>query len=238
MGVNQRETKGTFMSNNGDFIPRPKRDATSYGALVHRVVAAAGYDPAKLGLTGNDVAELGDAVSANQTLLAEIDALKQTLMAKTKELSGVNGSHRRLVAKLRNIGNKARASDATNDELAMISVRRKKTKPTRRSAPAEAPEFSLGGALPGVIRLRARESGSASPRARAANANGIQIAVVDAANPVADAEADNAPIKSVSHSPMQLKTTGWPAKVRLYARWQTQRGEVSGWSFPLSVTVL
>ena len=226
------------MSNNSDFIPRPKMDATSYGALVHGVIAADDYDPATLGLTDADVAGLGDLVSANQTLLAEIDALKLSLMAKTKELSGVNGNHRRMVAKLRNIGNKARISNATNGELALIGVRRKKTNPTRRSAPSEAPEFTLSSVLPGCIRLRARESGSASPRARAANANGIQIAVVDAANTVTDAEADNAPIKSVSRSPVQLKTTGWPAKVRLYARWQTQRGETSPWTLPLSVTVL
>jgi hypothetical protein len=92
--------------------------------------------------------------------------------------------------------------------------------------------------MPGVIRLRTRESGSVSPRARAANANGIQIAVVDGTAAVTDCEANDAPIKSVSHSPMQLHTARWPAKVRLYARWQTQRGEVSSWSLPLTVTVV
>jgi hypothetical protein len=55
---------------------------------------------------------------------------------------------------------------------------------------------------------------------------------------VINAEADNAPIKSVSRSPVQLDTTGWPAKVRLHARWVTQRGETSPWTLPLSVTVL
>ena len=127
------------MSNNNDFIPRPKRAATSYGALVHGVIAANGYDPATLGLTDADVAELGDMVSANQTLLAEIDALKQTLMAKTKELSGPNGNHRRMVAKLRNIGNKARISNASNAELALIRVRRKKSNPTPRTISSDAP---------------------------------------------------------------------------------------------------
>ena len=98
------------MSSNGDFIPRPKAGATSYGALVHGVIAAEGYDPATLGLTGADVAALGDLLSANQNLLAEIDAFKASLMAKTKALSGPNGNHRLMVAKLRNIGNKARSS--------------------------------------------------------------------------------------------------------------------------------
>jgi hypothetical protein len=226
------------MSNNRDFIPRSKMDATSYGELVHRAIGAEGYDPATLGLTDADVAELGDLVTANQTLLAEIDMLKASLIAKTKELSGPNGNHRRLVAKLRNIGNKARISDATNADLAMISVRRRKAKPTRRGAPSDAPAFTLESAQPGVIRLRARELVSASPRARAANANGIQIAVVDATVGYTDNEADNAPIKTVSHSPIQLDTTGWPAKVRLYARWQTQRGETSPWSLPLWITVM
>jgi len=226
------------MANHGDFIPRPKVDATGYGALVHGVIAADGYDPATLGLTDADVTGLGDLVSANQDLLAEIDTLKAALMGKTKALSGPNGSHRQMVAKLRNIGNKARISNASNAELIQIGVWRKKTKPTRRNAPSVAPEFSLAGVMPGVIRLRTRESGSASPRARAANANGIQIAVVDGTAAVTDCEANDAPIKSVSHSPMQLHTARWPAKVRLYARWQTQRGEVSDWSLPLTVTVV
>jgi hypothetical protein len=236
--VNQQETKGISMANNGDFIPRPKMDATNYGTLVHGVIAADDYDPATLGLTDADVAELGDLVSANQNLLVEIEVLKAALMAKTKELSGPNGNHRRMVAKLRNIGNKARISNATNAELAMIGVRRKKTKPSRKAAPADAPELVLESALPGLIRLRTREMGSASPRARAANANGVQIAVVDAANPAADGEADHAPIKSASRSPVQLDTTGWPAKVRLYARWETQRKEFNPWSWPQVLTVL
>jgi hypothetical protein len=226
------------MTNNSDFIPRPKMDATSYGTLVHRVIAADDYDPATLGLTDADVAELGDLVSANQTLLAEVDAIKAMLMAKTKELSGPNGNHQRMVAKLRNIGNKARVSNATAPELAMISVRRRKTKPTRRNAPSDAPGLTLELAQPGVIRLRVRETGSASPRARAANANGIQIAVVDATVDYTDNEANEVPIKTVSHSPMQLDTTGWPAKVRLYARWQSLRGETSPWSLPLPITVM
>ena len=92
--------------------------------------------------------------------------------------------------------------------------------------------------VPGFIRLRAREMGSASPRARAANANGLQIAIVDGTAAIADGEADKVPIRYVSHSPFELGSAEMPAKVRLYARWQTQRGDVSGWSLPLLVTVL
>ena len=44
-------------------------------------------------------------------------------------------------------------------------------------------------------------------------------------------------MKSKSRSPFTLDSTGWPAKVRLYARWETARKEVSGWSLPLLVTV-
>ncbi len=226
------------MANNGDFIPRAKGAATDYGAVVHRVIAADDYDPATLGLTDADVAELGDLLAANQTLLNKIGALKLALMGKTKELSGPRGNHRRLVAKLRNIGNKARFSSAATADLAMIGVRRKKTKPTRKTAPAEAPWIAVESLLYHSIKLRFRETGSASARARAANTTGVQIAVVDAADPAANGEADHAPIKSASRSPMQLDTTGWPAKVRLYARWETQRKEYSPWSGPQVLTVL
>jgi hypothetical protein len=226
------------MRSNSDFIPRPMADATSYGALVHGVISAVGYDPATVGLTDADVAEVGDVVSAYHTLLAEIDALKQTLMAKTKELSGPNGNHQRMVAKLRNIGNKARISDATNAELAKIGVRRKKTSPTPRTISSVAPEFTLDSVVPGFIRLRAREMGSALPRARAANASGLQIAIVDGTAAITEGEADKVPMRYVSRSPFELSSAGMPAKVRLYARWQTQRGDVSGWSLPLLLTVL
>jgi hypothetical protein len=66
----------------------------------------------------------------------------------------------------------------------------------------------------------------------------VHIAVVDAAQRSRSGEADMAPIKTVSRSPAKLDTTGWPAKVRLYARWVTVRGETSPWSEPQQVTVM
>ncbi len=224
------------MSSNGDFIPRPKAGATSYGALVHGVIAAEGYDPATLGLTGADVAELGDLLSANQNLLAEIDAFKASLMAKTKALSGPNGNHRLMVAKLRNIGNKARSSNATSAELAVIGVRRKAGS-TPKPAPSDAPGITLDHLLPGVIYFRLHDNGSAGPRARAANATGAQVAVVDGTTPLTAGEADKVPQVFVSRTMGQLASTAMPAQVRLYARWQTQRGLVSPWSAPLTVKV-
>jgi len=62
--------------------------------------------------------------------------------------------------------------------------------------------------------------------------------VVDATNPMVSGEADQVPIKILTRSPSFLPTTNWPVRVRLYARWFTQRGETSGWSSPLLVTVL
>ena len=225
------------MANHGDFIPRPKVDATGYGALVHGVIAADSYDPATLGLTDDDVAGLGDLVSANQDLLAEIDTLKAALMGKTKALSGPNGSHRQMVAKLRNIGNKARISNASNAELALIGVRRKKTNPTLRSAPADAPGITLDHLAPGVIYFRLHDNGNAGPLARAENATGAQVAVVDGTTTLTAGEADKVPQVFASRTMGQLDSTTMPAQVRLYARWQTQRGLVSPWSAPLTVTV-
>ncbi len=224
------------MSNNGEFIPRRKRDATSYGALVQRVVSAPDYDPATVGLTDADVAELGDALSANQAALAEMDMLNEATKAKTKELSGPKGTHRRMLAILRKVGNKARVSSASSEQLALIGIKRKKTKPSRRGITPDAPSFSVGEMLPNVMRVSFRVNGSNSPRARAENAIGVQVAVADAANPPSDDEANHAPIKTISRSPAQLDTSGWPARVRLYARWINRRVETSGWSLPQAVT--
>lgn len=224
------------MSNNRDFIPRRTIDATNYGALVHRVISAPDYDPATIGLTDADVAELGDALSANQTVLAEMDMLKETMKAKTKELSGAEGTHQQMLAILRKIGNKARVSSASNEQLVLIGVKRKKTNPSRRGITPDAPWFFVCEMYPNVMRVAFRVAGSNSPRARAQNAIGVQVAVVDGANPPTAGEADLAPIKTISRSPAQLDTTGWPIKVRLYARWISRRVETSNWSSPQSVT--
>lgn len=226
------------MPNNGHFIPRQKRAATQFGASVHRVLSAANYDPATAGLDDSDVTEFGDLVAANQAALDQVDSLNQALRRATKALSGPKGTHRKMVAKLRYIANKARVSTASNAQLAKLDIQRRTLRGSRRNAPKDAPEFTVGHAIPGVINVRFRELGSANPRAKAANAIGVHIAVVDAAQRVARGEADRAPIKAVSRSPAKLDTTGWPARVRLYARWVTQRGESSPWSGAQWVTVM
>jgi hypothetical protein len=224
------------MNTNHDFIPRRTIDAINYGALVHQTISAPDYDPTTIGLTDLDVSELGDLVSANQSVLADIHSLKAALQAKTKLLSGPNGTHRRMVAKLRSIGSKARSSAAPNQQLAGLGMTRKTTNPSRRTITTVAPSFSVVAMSHGNVRVAFRVSDSNSPRARAEHATSLQIAVVDAANPAAEGEADNAPIKTVTRSPAQLDTTGWPAKVRLYARWISRRGETSAWSSPQSFT--
>jgi hypothetical protein len=224
------------MNSNHDFIPRRTIDAANYGALVHSTISAPDYDLTTIGLTDADVTELGDSVSANQAVLAEINAHKQALMAKTKQLSGPNGTHRAMVANLRKIGIKARASNAPNPQLAGLGMPRKTTNPSRRTITVEAPVFSVYAMAPGVVRVSFRVGDSNSPRARAEHATSLQIAVLDAANPATSGEADHAPIKTVTRSPVQLDTTGWPVKVRLYARWISQRGETSAWSAAQSFT--
>jgi hypothetical protein len=226
------------MSNNGHFIPRQMRAATNYAANMHSVLSDANYDPAKVELTDADVTQLGNAVAANQAALARVDSLTMELAAARKGLSGPKGTHRRMVTVLRKVSNKVRISGASNSKIANLSLKRKKRRNSRRNAPDVAPEFTVGHAIPGVINIRFRESGSDSPRAKAANAIGVHIAVVDASKPATGGEADTAHIKTVSRSPYQLDTKGWPPKVRLSARWVTARGETSPWSATQSVTVM
>jgi hypothetical protein len=225
------------MSNNNPFIPRQKRAATKYGANMYRVLSAANGSEMG-GLTTAEVAELGDSVAANRAALADVDSLTNALMAATKRLSGPKGTHRRMLGNIRSAAKKIRLSDVSNAQLAKLRLKRVKSGRSRRNAPKEAPEFNVGHGIPGVINIRFRELGSASPRARAANAIGAHIAVVDAARPATRGEADKAFIKMVSSSPAKLDTTGWPAKVRLYACWVTRRGETSPWTDAKAVTVM
>lgn len=224
------------MSNNGDFIPRRKIVATDYGASVHGVISAQDYDPTTIGLTDADVTELGEAVAANKALLSEIGGLKNTLIGKTLALSGRKGTHRRMVTILRKIGNKARVSNASESQLTGIGIKRKKANPSRRNITSDAPGLGVSDWRPDYLKITFRVITSSSPRARAKNSMGIQLAVVDGANPIEAGEMDRAPIKLITRSPTDVKTTGWPVKLRLYARWISVRGETSAWSSPLEVT--
>ena len=104
----------------------------------------------------------------------------------------------------------------------MIGVRRKAGS-TPKPAPSDAPGITLDHLSPGVIYFRLHDNGNAGPRARAANATGAQVAVVDGTTPLTAGEADKVPQVFVSRTMGQLASTAMPAQVRLYARWQTQR---------------
>ena len=226
------------MANEIKFLPRPQSDVLTYGAHVHGTISASGYDPAQLGLTAADVSELGALVAADQAAHDDVNAFLLQARARRKIMSGPSGTHRQLVAKLRALANTARNSSATNGALAAIGVSRKSAKPSPRNVPQESLEFSVAGVTPGIINVRFRTMGSARPRARAANAIGVQIAVVDGANPSTDNEADTAPNVFVTHSPAGLDSAKMPRKVRLYARWITRRGQTGPWSPSVPVSVI
>ena len=226
------------MTTSQETLPKRHSDLLTYGVQMLSHLKSGKLDPADVGLRAADVAELDSLVSEHQTRLAKADQLRNSLKGATRALSGRKGSHARLAAKLRQCANKARYSSAPSNVLARLNVKRKKVRGTRRNAPDTAPAFTLDHVVAGWIHLRFRTNGSASPRARAKNATGVHVAVVDDATPIASGEADQVPIKILTRSPAYLPTMGWPARVRLYARWFTQRGETSGWSTPLLVTVL
>jgi hypothetical protein len=226
------------MSDLEKTIPKRQRDVLEYGDLVLGMFTAEGSDPALFGLTDADVAELGNLVAADRAALDEVNAHMLAARSKTKKLSGPKGTHRKLVAKLRAIARTARESKAPAGKLAAINIRRKNYHPASVTAPMDAPEFSIGGVWPGIINVRFRVTGSARPRARAAQTMGVQIAIVDATKPVADGEVDAAPSVFLSRNPGRLDSTKLPHRVRLYARWLTRRGKTGPWSLPLAVSVI
>jgi hypothetical protein len=191
-----------------------------------------------VGLTAADVTELGTLLTADKARFDAANAAKLDHQAATQAMNAPGATHDQLLAKLRDVGNAVRVSNASDDAIAAIGISRRQPGATPKRAPAVAPEFSVESVAPGVINVRFREGGSAQPRARAANAIGVQIAVVNgAAAPVAG-EVDSAPNQFVSRSPVSLDSTSMPDLVRLYARWITQRGETSPWTLPLEVSVL
>jgi hypothetical protein len=226
------------MNGKKQFVPDNQAGVIAKGVQMHGGLSGPGVVPANYGLTAQDVTDLGTILTAAQGAVSVRDAAAEEKKSKTGTLSGPGGLLDQLVSTIRDVGNKVRVSSATDAMAQAVGVDRRSPTRTPRTIPGDAPEFTLESVQPGLINVRFRTAGSAAPRARTANATGAQIAVVDAADPVADGEADGATIRYVPRSPATMTSTGMPAKVRLYARWQTQRGLVSGWSLPLLVTVL
>jgi hypothetical protein len=204
----------------------------------HTKITAPGFVPATVGLTADDVTQFSAKYTAAQAAFSGRSAATDTKKSKTGDFSGPGAAFDQLVEEFRNHGNKIRISDASDATCLDFGVDRRSATHTRRKAPAEAPVFSLDSVVLGGFTVTFRTANSASPRARAENANGVQIAIVDASHPVADNEADDAPSVLKSRSPAYLDSSRMPGQVRLYARWITQRGEGSPWSVPLSVTVM
>ncbi len=220
------------------FIPGKQAEVMNKAADYHAKITAAGFNPTTVDLTPADVTEFTAVYNAAKADYIDSNVAKDTKKAKTSKFSGPGGSLDQMVAVLRSQGNTIRVSPASDDVCVDLGVDRRKAGLTPKTAPADAPEFTLVNVTPGKVNLRARTLGVAGPRSRPESATGIQVAVVNGTAALAAGEADDAPVKSVSRSPFTLDSTGWPAKVRLYARWETQRKEVSGWSLPLLVTVL
>ena len=185
---------------------------------------------------GCDLA-LGTLLTTAQGASADSTNSKEAKKSKTNAFSGAGQALDQLMAKVAEHGNKIRVSAATDDEVLAPGWDRRKPGSTPKPAPTEAPGLTLDYLAPGVIHFRLHDSGNAGPRARAENAIGAQIAVADGTTPLTAGEADKAPQVFVSRTLGQLDSTTMPAQVRLYARWQTQRGLVSPWSAPLVVKV-
>jgi hypothetical protein len=192
------------------FLPRRTADVLDYGTQMHAVIAAGGFVPASIGLTANDVAELGTLVAGAQADADALNAINLERQAKTRALSGPGGTMEQLVVKIRAIAAAARVSGGSAQAIAAIGVARKTAGQTPISLNGVSPEFSLGSIQPGIINVRFRVSGSARPRARANNSIGAQIALVDGTAAPEDGEADAAPNVFVSRSPAGLDSSAMP----------------------------
>jgi hypothetical protein len=225
------------LNNMKRFIPNQHAAKLAKAKQMHDVLSATGADPTHYGLTAGDVTELGTLLTAAQAAAADSQNSKESKKSKTNAFSGTGQSLDQLMAKVADCGNKIRVSPASDDEVLAVGADRRKPGATPKAAPQSAPGITLDYLSPGVIYYRLHDTGNAGPRARAQNAIGAQIAVVDGTTPLTATEADKVPHVFVSRTLGQLDSTSMPSQVRLYARWQTQRGLVSPWSAPLTVKV-
>jgi hypothetical protein len=219
------------------FIPNQQAAKLSKARQMHGVLSATGTDPTHYGMTAGDVTALGALLTTAQGASADSANSREYMKAKTNAFSGKGQSLEQLMAKVADCGNKIRVSNATDDEVLAAGADRRKANAMSRPAPQDAPGITLDQLSPGVIFFRLHDNGNAGPRARPENAIGAQVAVVDGTTTLTAGEADKVPQVFVSRTMGQLPSTAMPAQVRLYARWQTQRGLVSPWSAPLMVKV-
>ena len=219
------------------FIPNQQKAKLAKAKQMHGALSAAGVDPTHYGLTAQEVTDLGNAVTDAQGAFDDKEDIKETKKAKVNILSGPGQKMDVLVAKMEDAANKIRVSPCTDDEAMAASVDRRKPGSTPKPAPADAPGVTLESQAPGVIKIRIYDTGSAGTRARAETAIGSQVAIVDGTTPITAGEADSAPHTFEPRSPATLNSSKMPSQVRVYARWQTQRGLVSPWSAPLTVKV-
>jgi len=218
-------------------MPKQQAGKLAKAVQMHGVLAATGVDPTHYGLTATDVTELGTLLAGAQSAHAARENSKAAKKAQTNAFSGPGQALAQLTAKVQYCGNKIRVSDCTDDEALKTGTNRRKAGLTPQTAPANPPGVTLDSLQPGLIRLRIYDIGSAGVRARAQNACGAQIAVVNGTAAITANEADTVPTILAPRSPWPLDSTKMPDTVRIYARWQTPRGLNSPWSAPLTVHV-
>jgi len=225
------------MAKKNKFMPTQQAGKLSKAAQMHGVLAKTGVDPTHYGLTATDVTELGTLLTGAQDAHAARENIKEAKKATTNAFSGPGQALDQLTAKVQYCGNKIRVSDCTDDEALATGTDRRKGSPTPKNVPANPPGVTLDSLQPGVMRLRIYDTGNSGARARAETANGSQLAVVNGTAAIVANEADTVPTILAPRSPWTLDSTKMPGTVRIYARWQTQRGELGPWSAPLTVKV-
>ena len=218
-------------------MPGQQAAKLAKAAQMHGVLSAAGVDPTHYKLTAAEVAAFGTLLANTQAAYAARENIKAAKIAITHAFSGPGQLLDQLTAMVQDCGSKIRVSDCTDDEALKTGTDRRKASPTPITAPPNPPGVTLDSLQPGIIRLRIHDIGSAGVRARAENACGAQIAVVNGTAAVAANEADTVPTLLATRSPATLDSTKMPGTVRIYVRWQAPRAQLGPWSAPLTVNV-
>lgn len=204
---------------------------TQIGAVLAFMIAASAKitaAPADYGTDADGATALADLVTAATTANGDVETARLASQAKTAAL---DDSIFALTAGFRNLAQQARFNPDVSDEmLADIGIHRKGD-PSRISAPNDAPILSIDSLTMGFADVTAKVPGQTG-RSKPDGAIGVQLSLVDGTVAPELDNPDHGVMLFSSKARARVATDIGKARVRLYARWISPRGENSPWSLP------
>jgi len=185
--------------------------------------------PADFGLIVDDA----EALAALVTLVVGARAAVETAKAgQASAVVALNQADSDLTDAFRALAQGMRVDATVTDEnIALIGVFRRSA-PAPIVPPSEAPVLTLEGLNVGSAKLSLRQVGGS--RSRPSGCSGAELSLVNGAAAPVEGEAENGTKRFTSRCSVTVSTDIGAARIRVYARWMTPRGEYSAWSLAVA----